>query len=229
MDELRRIADLIAFGLEQSEELLMFAAEALVRGIDSPSLRDAAGVAKSEVRDARDRFLMALDELDIDVAADDASLWRLVRRQCEGIVARTIDPGTGAVWIWKHLSSRIEREGDLRVFVGLGSAREKDYEYRDEIDAEMIDAAQQLRDRPEPRQWVMLRAERDTWPLSKYKDNSRFALGDCRTGETASRFNLASDAVFDIAKPKIQAAIRRFREKDPNADLRGPDDLLPKR
>ena len=41
--------------------------------------------------------------------------------------------------------------------------------------------------------------------------------------------NFASDAVFDVAKPKIQAAIRRFREKDPNADLRGPDDLLPKR
>ena len=177
MDELRRVADRIAFCMQPSEELPMLAAEALARGLDSPSLREAAGSSKSEVRDAHDCFLRALEELNIEVVNDDASFWRLVRQRCKEIVAGIVDPRVGADWI-RSVSNRAAPEGDLRVFAGLAWEWEDHSDDRDEIAERIVDAARLLLERPEPRQWVMLRAERATWPLTNSKDSSRFASSD---------------------------------------------------
>ncbi len=46
-----------------SDELPMLAAEALARGVDSPALRELAGLFPHEVREARDLFHLAMEEL----------------------------------------------------------------------------------------------------------------------------------------------------------------------
>ncbi|MGW3351623.1 hypothetical protein ACWDA3_50715 [Nonomuraea rubra] len=45
------------------DELPMLAAEALARGVDSPALRELAGLFSHEVREARDLFYLAMEEL----------------------------------------------------------------------------------------------------------------------------------------------------------------------
>lgn len=143
-DPLRIAALRLALGQQPSEELPRLAAEALARGVDSPSLREAASTPDHEVRDARDRFLAALDELGIEVPTFGKATWPLVRLMAEQIVSGAVTPVEGASWIWRNAYHRIERGGYLRVFVGLASEWEDHPSYRAKYDERIVDESKIL-------------------------------------------------------------------------------------
>lgn len=65
MKELLEAADLFAVGELYSEDLPMVAANALTRGLDSPSLVELACMSLTDCRDAPDLFVTALHELGL--------------------------------------------------------------------------------------------------------------------------------------------------------------------
>jgi hypothetical protein len=77
----------LAVGEQPSEELPAIATDALVRGLDSPTLRQAAGVSPRDVHDAEDLFRAAVAELGIDLPHEQEALWRLVRYTAEQIAS----------------------------------------------------------------------------------------------------------------------------------------------
>lgn len=149
----------------------MLAAEALAAGLDSPALREAAGVPVSEVQDARDRFIEALGELGVEVPDEQEALWQLVRFKAAQIVSGEVTPYEGASWIWREAHPRIEREGDLRIFIGLASEWEDHRQYRPEIERRIVDEALMLLEKTELRRWVKLQARSGCWPLWDPKEN----------------------------------------------------------
>jgi hypothetical protein len=201
----------LAIGEQSSEELPMLAAEALARGIDSPSLREAAGVPNSEVREARDLFVVALSELGIAVPNVDDALWRLVRHVATQIVDGRIAPYEGASWIWHHAYHRVEREGDLRVFVGLASEWDDQPNARPNYERQIIDEAEIVLARPEPRRWVKVMAVRGAWPV--WQPNP---LREMRTSELPITDSLSADlarwaAEFDNATVEMNSGPSGFK------------------
>lgn len=168
-DALEVAACQFAVGNVRSEDLPEIATQALVRGVDSPSLRELAGTSATEVREAADLFRAALDELGSPVPSKDDALWWLVRRAAKQIVSGDLSPSRGAAWIWSNAAHEVEEEGDLRIFVGLASEREDHPEAGDEIDKQIVAAAMELLDRPIPRRWLRVQARNGELPLSLSK------------------------------------------------------------
>lgn len=147
------------------EELSFIAADALVRGIDSPLLREAAAASPADWYQSRDSFVAALDELGLatDVTEQDA-VWRLVRHIAELIVDEEINAQAGAHQIWQW-SDRVEAEGDLRIFIGLASELD-DPSLHQSLEGQIRRAAADLLARQTPRTWVLLQARAGcVWPL----------------------------------------------------------------
>ena len=142
----------------------MLAANALARGLDSPTLRQAAGA--TDAREGRDMFVLALAELGVAVPDEHRALERLVRRQAELIVSGEVNPYDGAAWIWFKAWDRVDREGDLRIFIGLASEWDDHPDLRASIEEQIVDAAAELIRRPELRRWAQVRARCGRWPVT---------------------------------------------------------------
>lgn len=155
----------LAIGEQAPELLPNIATDALVRGLDSPALREAAGVSPRDVDDARDLFEKALRELGLGPpAGEQEALWCLIRYTAQQIVDGGTSPSAGAAWIasvWR----RATPEGDLRIFVGLMSELEDHPDSWPAIDGGIVREAEELLRRPRPRTWVQLRAQHQRWPL----------------------------------------------------------------
>lgn len=169
VDDLGLTACRFIVGDVPSEDLPGIATDALVRGVDSPSLRELAGLRPSDVREASDLFRAALDELGLPLPIKDEALWRLVRHIATRVVSGDLPPQDGAMWIWVNAANEVEEEGDLRIFIGLASERQDHPDAGDEIDAQVIEAAHELLARAEPRRWLRLQARRGELPLSRWK------------------------------------------------------------
>lgn len=154
------------------DELPSLGADALVRGLDSPSLRLLAGQTHYDSPlDSRDLFVAALDEMGVEVLAREDAAWRLIRLTAARIVAGTIDPWEGSDYIWRR-SLSVEPNGDLRIFVGLSSAWD-DYGADERLLAqEVVAAATEFLGHPAPRRWVRLRADLSREPL-EWTDSNR--------------------------------------------------------
>lgn len=156
----------LVLGEQPLEELSFIAADALVRGIDSPLLREAAGASPSDRDQSRRTFVAALHELGIstDVTEQDA-LWLLVRNAAQLIVDETISAHAGAHLIWQW-SYRVAAEGDLRIFIGLASELDDHPDMRDSMEGQIRREAAELLARDTPRTWVQVRALAGCdWPL----------------------------------------------------------------
>ena len=152
------------------EELSFIAADALVRGIDSPLLREAAGASPANWFQSRDTFVAALEELGLvaDMNEQDA-LWRLIRNTAQLIVNEETGALDGANQIW-HWRQKVDAEGDLRIFVGLASELEDHPQLHQEIEEQIRRAAAALLARESPRTWVRMQPRVDIdWPLWKPK------------------------------------------------------------
>ncbi|GIJ43735.1 hypothetical protein Val02_06210 [Virgisporangium aliadipatigenens] len=89
MEDLGRAADDYILGLVGAEELPLAAAQALARGVDSPALRELAGLGRADVRDATDLFDRAMSELGRPLRAPRAVLWEQARQVAAGLLAGT--------------------------------------------------------------------------------------------------------------------------------------------
>ncbi len=178
METLRLVAAKLAMGDQPSEELPRLATEALLRGLDSPALAVAAGARPSDVRDARDVFVAALRELGIDPPDEQQALWLVARDVMERIVEGTTNPVAGAEWIWMRIYNRFEKEGDLRVFIGLASTLDDHPSERSRIEAAIREAAADLLRRQEPRTWVKLQARQGESPIRAPFDDNALSVSD---------------------------------------------------
>lgn len=165
MEPLRLTAARLALGEQPTEELPAIATDALLRGLDSPSLREAAGASASDVRDARDLFEAALAELGVEMPDEQDALWILVRDTLQRIVEGAVPPLAGAQWIWGHAYWRTTLEGDLRVFVGLASEAEDHPAAANEMEADIREAAAELLQRGHLRPWLKVQARRGESPV----------------------------------------------------------------
>lgn len=165
MDPLEVAAWHLATRTLASEQLPGLATEALSRGLDTPALRELAGTSPRDVREAGDLFVVALGELGITLLDEQQALWKLVRHMATEIVSGGLAPYDGASWIWREASHGVEAEGDLRTFGGLASEWEDHPASRPELETAIIDAADELLQRPTPRRWIQLRASRGCSPL----------------------------------------------------------------
>lgn len=160
----------------RSEHLPELAANALVRGLDSPSLRILAGQRPADVRDSADLFERALDELGFTVPAPDEAAWSLARVTAQQIGEGVISPVAGADEIWRSAFHRVEDSGDLRIFIGLASTLHDHPEDLAVIESEIVAAAKELLQRSRPRRWLKLMAQVGRSPLSRTAGESHIEL-----------------------------------------------------
>jgi hypothetical protein len=146
-------------GLQPSEELVGLAVDALVAGLDGPALVELAGSEPGDPRTARDVFADVVLEQGLDRADEQTALWHLVTHTAQQIVRGTLDPITGARWIWREASHRAEPEGDLRIFIGLASEADDHPNDREELGRAVAQESAALLARGKPRQWLRLQAD----------------------------------------------------------------------
>jgi hypothetical protein len=119
------------------------ATDTLIGGLDSQSLRELAGKSnKDDAGDLRDLFNQALSEIKIQPPPEQDALWVLARHFARQLVSGEIEPYVGARWIWAKTAKRVEKEGDLRIFVGLASEWDDHPSFRNELDDRIIDAGE---------------------------------------------------------------------------------------
>lgn len=129
---------------QPTEELPGLATEALVRGLDSPALRELAGTPRAEVRDARDRFLCATAELGFPTPTEEQARRLLVRHWAEQMTTGALSPYAASRSIWKKAAWELPEDAGLMVFVGLASEWEDHPEDRREIEAQMLQEAARI-------------------------------------------------------------------------------------
>ncbi|WP_331723690.1 MULTISPECIES: hypothetical protein [unclassified Streptomyces] len=104
LQQFRRIALGRALGRHVgSDRLIQLGLDALLAGVESPSLAMLAGLVRGEEPEAPGLFDQVLWELDLSVEVPDdprAAQWALAYWAAEQIVDGTLDPTAGAWLIW---------------------------------------------------------------------------------------------------------------------------------
>lgn len=118
-DPLRQALLRLTVGDLAAEELPDLAADALARGLDSPSLRMLAGAHRDEYDENRRLFVAAMQELGVGAPPVDAATPELVRFWASELVAGALPPYEGARRIWWRGWETLGRPDELTVFVGL--------------------------------------------------------------------------------------------------------------
>ncbi|MCT2276752.1 hypothetical protein [Micromonospora chalcea] len=117
MERLRDLAVRLAMDEPVGDDLPMAAAQALARGVDSPSLRELAGLSKGQSREAVDLFRQAMEELGSPVPDESGARLHLMRVAAANIVAGEGDPEDLAheiYWQSSHFLSPELREVGYR-------------------------------------------------------------------------------------------------------------------
>ncbi|EWM68293.1 MULTISPECIES: hypothetical protein [Micromonospora] len=92
MERLRDLAVRLAMDEPVGDDLAMAAAHALARGVDSPSLRELAGLSKGQSREAVDLFRQAMEELGSPVPDESGARLHLMRAAAASIIDGEGDP-----------------------------------------------------------------------------------------------------------------------------------------
>jgi len=166
VDPLEIAAWELVAGELRSEDLPALASDALVRGVDSPTLGELAAQSSSDVRTSADLFREVITELGIELPDLDEALWNLVRSTVRGVVDGDVPPGIGARKIWRWAWD-VEDSGDLRIFIGLASELDDYPEDRAVLEAQIMAEAGELLRRGQPRVWIKLMAVNADSALSR--------------------------------------------------------------
>jgi hypothetical protein len=116
MDELRELAWQYAADAAYVEDLPMRAAEALAGGIDSPALRELAGLGRrSDPHEIRDLYAEAMAELKIKMPSAEDAFQREVLRVARDLVEGRLTPRQAAS-ACPYGAQMSRREGTLSDF-----------------------------------------------------------------------------------------------------------------
>ncbi|HVQ19215.1 MAG TPA: hypothetical protein VMT27_09315 [Actinomycetes bacterium] len=86
-----------------SDQLIQMALNALLDGVDTPALRQLAGLSRTEEPEAHDLFEQVIHELGLAPSLPDHPMdarWELVRWWCQLIVSGNLLPEEGGQRIW---------------------------------------------------------------------------------------------------------------------------------
>jgi hypothetical protein len=126
------------------EDLPAVAATAMEVGLDSPSLRELAGLTPPELDTGWDRFEAALQELGRPRPDTATAIRRCAVTVAQGVVAGDVQPHAGSRRMWKLLGSRSEVRDSPELwerigpFIGLASEWENVPSAREEIDRQIL-------------------------------------------------------------------------------------------
>ena len=144
MADLRLVLARVAMAEQETSELPLIAAWALAGGVDSPSLRYLAGHPGADVRECRDLFLAAMEELGVPMPPRDDARRAMARAWASEMIAGTLTPYEASRLIWRKAWDADDGPGELTVFVGLASEWEDDRRGRRGLERNMLEAARGL-------------------------------------------------------------------------------------
>ncbi|MGW0562765.1 hypothetical protein ACWDZ4_19630 [Streptomyces sp. NPDC003016] len=107
--------------------LVQLGLDALMTGIESPSLPLLAGLARNEYSKAPELFDLVLGEMGLlPLASEDLAKarWTAARWWAGQIVARQLDPIRGAKLIWQESAAELDYPDALQPIVDLATAIE---------------------------------------------------------------------------------------------------------
>ena len=134
----------LAAGMLRSADLPSMAADALVRGLDSPSLRELAGQSPRDALDNRDLFVAVIDELGLVMPSELEALWNLSCATASDIASGAVEPYAGAMLIWRMDWDRLDRRDELSDFIGLASMWQEQPGDRPALEAEIVEYAREF-------------------------------------------------------------------------------------
>ncbi|WP_171165554.1 hypothetical protein [Streptomyces sp. I05A-00742] len=113
------------------EQLVRLGLDALLAGVEAPSLFQLAGLGRNEYGEARELFGRALEELELlpllpEELAD--ARWTVARWWARRIVEGDLEPFAGALLIWEEAAAELGHPAELRRIVELSRAVETRYE-----------------------------------------------------------------------------------------------------
>lgn len=144
LGELELALNALVIGAQPPEDLPKLCTEALVAGLDSPALREVAGLRPSDYQEARDRFFVAMGELGFERPSRSAARWALVRSWAAEMVEGSLSPVEGSQRIWWDACSQLGQPEELLTFVDLATNWEELEARRPELETQMISAARDL-------------------------------------------------------------------------------------
>jgi hypothetical protein len=136
VQDVQDVADRFIAGSIPSEDFPSWAARALADGLDSPALRELAGLPRAEVREGRELMRQALAELGAVLPSEDASPENLVNYWALRLTAGTVDTVNGVNWILRQAHA-LDWPDWLNRLHGLASEWDDWPEGRAEIEVEM--------------------------------------------------------------------------------------------
>ncbi|MFE6710645.1 hypothetical protein [Streptomyces sp. NPDC057695] len=152
LDQLRHMARQRAFGRHVgSDRLIQAGLDALMAGVESPSLPLLAGLLRSEEPDAPELFDHVLDELGLLFRPPEdprAAKWALARWIAAQIVDGSLTPAAGTYLIWSDVAYDLDYPEALRPLVTCAHNLD-DWEESwgvpiEELNGEAIEAAKQF-------------------------------------------------------------------------------------
>ncbi|MEV6330449.1 hypothetical protein [Streptomyces sp. NPDC051909] len=121
LTRLGRVARLRAFGRHVgSDQLIRAGLDALIAGVDSPSLPELSGLLRSEEPEAPELFERVLDELGLAFRAPAeprAAAWAFALWTAERMVDGSLDPASGAHLISAEIADDLGRPEELDALV----------------------------------------------------------------------------------------------------------------
>jgi hypothetical protein len=158
LKQLSHMARERAFGRHiGSDRLIQAGLDALIAGVESPSLPMLAGLLRSEEPEASELFDQVLDELGLLFRRPDdprAAKWAAAYWIAEQIADGSLDPPTGTHLIWADIAYDLGHPEDLQPLVhcalNLASWEESWGISVEELNREAIEAAKQLLSKRRP-------------------------------------------------------------------------------
>ncbi|MFD3580471.1 hypothetical protein [Streptomyces sp. NPDC058644] len=152
LKQLSHLARERAFGRHAgSDRLIQAGLDALIAGVESPSLAMLAGLLRSEEPEAPELFDHVLEELGLAFhppADPRAAKWAMAYWVAGQIVAGSLDPATGTYLIWADIAYDLGYPEDLEALVhcahNLDGWDESWGVSRGELSREAVEAANQF-------------------------------------------------------------------------------------
>ena len=143
-EDFRLLAAKDLLGFVGADAMPPEATRALLEGIDSPSVRQLAGMDRADSEDVRATFRAALRELAIETPSLREAAILLATEAARRITQGTLPPYEGAKEIWHIVTSSGEHLPELDAFIYAADEWEERPKARKHFEAGIVAAARDL-------------------------------------------------------------------------------------